>query len=99
MCVLKMIVLAVSVTINLLIYMCQILHIYIQLSSWTTLFSFLLSLLISKTTTQQHTGATLKHIKHIHRNQQIPDDPTNMEDQIMQDLLWSDPVDEPGMCS
>ena len=44
-------------------------------------------------------GATLKHIKHIHRNQQIPDDPTNMEDQIMQDLLWSDPVDEPGMCS
>jgi diadenosine tetraphosphatase ApaH/serine/threonine PP2A family protein phosphatase len=45
----------------------------------------------------RHTRATLKHIKHIHRNQQIPDEPQSMEDQIMQDLLWSDPVDEPGL--
>ena len=45
----------------------------------------------------RHTRATLKHIKHIHRNQQIPDEPQSMEDQIMQDLLWSDPVEEPGL--
>ena len=40
---------------------------------------------------------TLRHINHIHRNIEIPSKPDTTEEQIMQDLLWSDPMDEYGV--
>jgi diadenosine tetraphosphatase ApaH/serine/threonine PP2A family protein phosphatase/Ca2+-binding EF-hand superfamily protein len=40
---------------------------------------------------------TLRHINHIHRNIEIPSKPRSTEEQIMQDLLWSDPMDEFGV--
>ena len=43
-----------------------------------------------------HEKISMRHISHIHRNKEIPSQPGSTEEEIMQDLLWSDPSDNQG---
>eukprot|EP00163_Fabomonas_tropica_P010710 TRINITY_DN2095_c0_g1_i2.p1 TRINITY_DN2095_c0_g1~~TRINITY_DN2095_c0_g1_i2.p1 ORF type:complete len:737 (-),score=186.41 TRINITY_DN2095_c0_g1_i2:193-2403(-) len=44
----------------------------------------------------KHEGVKLEHLRQIRRNMQPPVKPRTFEESLIEDILWSDPQDEPG---